>query len=235
MRLSIIIPAIDEEENIGKLIKHLLQYADSRLVEIIVADGGSRDHTVSKAQDAGATVLSTPKGRSTQMNHGAKLAKGDVLYFIHADSIPPSSYLDDIQDALSEGYGLGCYRYVFDSPKFMLKINGYFTRFDRIMCRGGDQTLFIKREIFEYLGGYKEDFIVMEDYDIIIRARKKERFKIIPKNAIVSARKYDHNSWLRVNFANLTVFMMYFMGYHPVVLLRTYRKLLRHPKEKSLQ
>lgn len=234
MYLSIIIPVIDEEANITKLISHLLKNADERLAEIIVADGGSKDETVALAEKAGAKVLQTPKGRAIQMNEGAKIAKGDILYFVHADSFPPISYLDDIQTALAEGYPMGCYRYVFDSKKFMLKINAYFTRFDRIMCRGGDQTLFISKEAFERINGYKEDFVVMEDYDLLGRARKTEKFKIIPKNAIVSARKYDNNSWLRVNFANLTVFMMYFMGYHPIILLRTYRKLLKHPKEKSL-
>jgi rSAM/selenodomain-associated transferase 2 len=234
MRLSIIIPAIDEEASIEKLIRHLRQGADERLVEIIVADGGSKDQTAAQAQSAGAIVLQTPKGRAVQMNEAAKAAKGEILYFVHADSFPPLSYLSDIQQALDEGFTIGCYRYVFDSKKLMLKINGYFTRFDRIMCRGGDQTLYIRREIFERLGGYKADFVVMEEYDLITRARKTEKFKIIPKNALVSARKYDHNSWLRVNFANLTVFMMYFWGYHPTVLLRTYRRLLKHPKEKSL-
>jgi rSAM/selenodomain-associated transferase 2 len=231
MRVSIIIPTLNEAANVAKLLPYLQQHSDDRLVDLIVVDGGSTDDTLAKAEAAGAAVYScTPCCRAAQMNKGAAHASGNILYFVHADACPPPSFLDQIEQALAEGYDLGCFRFVFDSNKLMLRINAFFTRFDRIMCRGGDQTLFVRRSLFDALDGYKEDHVVMEDYDFIIRSRQQARFKIKLDNVIVSARKYEHNSYLRVNLSNLTVFMMFFLGFQPKTLLATYKRLINHPK-----
>jgi len=154
------------------------------------------------------------------------------------NSIPGTRYESDFSNpqqitfnnvrAIGEGYPSGCYRYVFDSDNVMLKVNGYCTRFDRLMCRGGDQTLFITASAFKMLQGYNEHFTIMEDYDFLIRLRKKYRFKIIPKNIVVSARKYETNSWLRVQFANLIVFSMFFLGKHPETMRAVYKRLLKY-------
>ena len=199
------------------------------LAEIIVVDGGSDDHTVEFARRAGAVTLCTStRSRAHQMNAGAKHATGEVLYFIHADVKLIPSFVHDICDAVNEGFNAGCYRYVFDSSHPMLRINSYCTRFDRIMCRGGDQTLFVKRSIFESLNGFDEYYSIMEDYDFILRLRKNCQFKIIPKNITVSARKYETNSWLRVQLANLIVFLMFFRKQSPEQMRLVYKKLLRY-------
>ena len=161
------------------------------------------------------------------MNQGAKAAKGDVLYFVHADTLPPHSYLDDIQTAMQEGFPMGCYRFQFDSNRSILKFNSWLTRFDRISFRGGDQSLFIPKALFDEMKGFKEDHLIMEEYEFLLRARKHTPFKIIPKNIMVSARKYDNNSWLRVQLANVIVFNMYFLGFPQEKLVRTYRGMLR--------
>lgn len=236
MKISVIIPSFNEEGYISKLITHLLQNGDDRLQEIILSDGGSTDKTVTFAEKAGAKVLVSPQcGRAFQMNFAAAQAspQSDVFYFVHADTIPPASYLDDIQKALLEGYPVGCYRFKFNSSKKILKINAYFTRFDRLMFRGGDQSLFIIRTLFERLEGFNEMMVLMEDYDLIKRIRKTKPFKIIQKDVLVSARKYDENSWLRVNLANLIVFKMYEWGYDTPTLWKTYKKLLKHPKAEA--
>jgi len=231
MRLSIIIPTYNEEETIGALIRHLITNSDSRLADIVVSDGGSSDETIKQAKKSGAICLISPvKGRAVQMNTGARFTRGEILYFVHADSFPPASYLDDIFSAMDTGYSAGCYRFRFNSDKIMLKINSWFTRIDRIMCRGGDQTLFVKRELFEKLGGFRDDFVIMEDYDLIQKIQKATRFVIMPKDAIVSARKYDKNSYLLVNFANFVVFMMYFAGARQKTMVHAYKSLIYHPK-----
>lgn len=230
-QISIIIPAFNEEESIASLVTHLWQHAQNRVADIIVVDGGSTDNTLAVARAAGAQAYRGPKkGRASQMNHGVTFAQGLILYFVHADSWPPASYVTDICEALAAGFPLGCYRFKFKSDKFMLRLNSYCTRFDRIMCRGGDQTLFVDRSIFAQLHGYQDDYVIMEEYDFILRARKKYRFKIIPKDVLVSARKYDHNGYLRVNLANLVVFLMYFAGCSQHQMLHTYKKMIHHPK-----
>ncbi len=229
MKITVIIPTWNEAENIAALVNFIEIHGASDLAEVIVVDGNSEDHTVQLAKVAGAlTICCTARSRAQQMNEGAKLATGDILYFIHADVKLIPSFAKDIMTSIAEGFHSGCYRYVFDSDSRMLKINSYFTRFDRIMCRGGDQTLFVTKGVFNELGGFNEVYTIMEDYDFIIRLRKKYRFKIIPKDITVSARKYETNSWLRVQLANLTVFMMFFLRQPPERMRLLYKKLLRY-------
>lgn len=228
--LSIIVPTYNEENSILDLMIHL-NGAKSNSDELIVVDGGSSDNTVNIVRNNGFTCLESPKkGRAAQMNHGADHSSGNILYFVHADTLPPSSFREDIIEALSQGYESGCYRYQFDVDHPLLKINAFCTRFNRLMCRGGDQTLFITRSLFEKLDGFREDYMIMEDYDLIQKIQSEAMFRIIPKNAVVSARKYDNNSYFRVNFANLVIFLMYFAGLSQETMVHAYKHLIVHPK-----
>lgn len=227
MKISIIIPTFNEAENIGRLISHLLKNANDNLKELIVVDGGSNDGTCRIAKEAGAKVIiCTSKGRSCQMNKGAEKSSGEILYFVHADTFPPASFMNDIQESIEEGFQMGCYRFKFDSDKKILKFNAYMTRFDKLYCRGGDQTLFVTRKVFEELDGYRDDYKIMEEYDFMVRARKKYSFKIIPKEVIVSARKYEKRSWFRVMLANSIAFQMFKFGASQDALAKTYQRIL---------
>ncbi len=226
MTISIIIPTLNEAENIQRLIEFFKKNDNGQLRELIVTDGGSTDGTPQIAAAAGAKVFSCIKGRACQMNKGAENAKGDILYFVHADSIPPESFMDDLNNAFTEGFPIGCFRFKFNSPKKILKFNSFMTRFDKIFCRGGDQTLYVTRDVFDDLEGYRNDFQIMEEYDFIIRARKKYPFKIIPKDVLVSARKYDERSWLRVMMSNSIVFTMFRNGASQNAMVDMYKRLL---------
>lgn len=231
MTISIIIPTYNEAENVGRLVNYLIKNANSSVVDIIVSDGGSGDQTIKTASEAGAiAVLSPGKGRSAQMNYGASISKGEILYFIHADCYPPSSFVADILKAVGSGFGLGRYRTKFDSPKPILKINAWFTRFDLFICMGGDQTLFIKRGLFEACNGFREDMRIMEEYEFCERARRLNKYKIIPKAALVSARKYDTNGWLRVQLANSKAVKLYKQGASQQEMLDTYKRMLNYRK-----
>jgi len=231
MTISIIIPTYNEEQNIGKLVKYLVSHRVNADVDLIVADGGSKDNTVAEAEKAGATVVASPgKGRSAQMNYGASLAIGEVLYFVHADSIPPPDFESDIQKAIQQGFDLGRYRTKFDSPKKILKINAWFTRFDLFICMGGDQTLFVKRELFETCSGFNENMQIMEEYDFCKRAREHGKYKIMNDAALISARKYDTNSWLRVQQANSKIVRMYKKGASQQEMVNAYHQMLHYRK-----
>ena len=124
--ISIIIPTYNEAANIEKLISYFKANTGDYNIELIVADGGSSDETISLAKAAGALAFLCPeKGRAAQMNYGASKARGDIYYFVHADSVPPPAFSKDIYTAINEGYGIGRYKTKFDSPRLVLKINAF--------------------------------------------------------------------------------------------------------------
>lgn len=229
MRISIIIPTLNEQNNIVSLIESLQFNGGGALAEIIVVDAGSSDQTETVAQNAGAIVVKSPlRGRAVQMNYGVKFATGDILYFIHADTRIPATFVLDIQQAIQEGYESGCYRFRFDSDRAILKLNSYLTHLNILTARGGDQTLFMTRGLFNELKGFDEYYVIMEEYDLLRRLWKKKRsaFKLIPKDVLVSARKYESNSWLRVQAANLVAMTLFRLGINPIRIARTYKKML---------
>ena len=230
MKIAVIIPTYNEEENIGKLIRSLLANKQEAFINIIVSDAGSTDNTIQVAKDAGANVaeISPQKGRAMQMNYGASISREEILYFIHADTQVHADFVADINEAIKQHYDMGCYRYKFDSKHPLLKVNGFFTRFPFIWCRGGDQTLFVKRSVFDQLEGYKT-MKIMEEYDFIQRAGQAGfKFKILPKNILVSARKYETNSYLKVLYANYQVMKMWKRGASDDEMASQYKKLLNY-------
>ena len=229
MTISIIIPTLNEAENIGVLASFLQQFKNDSIAEIVIVDGGSMDDTIAVGLRAGVKVVQSPKkGRAAQMNYGASLAVGDVLYFIHADTIPPETYAADIIKWLKAGYNIGRYCTKFNSNKQILKLNAFFTRFDLFICYGGDQTLFVNRKLFEALNGFNENLLIMEEYDLVTRARRRAKYKIMPGDALVSARKYHGNSWWKVQRVNYAIVRMYKAGASQELMMKRYDELIRY-------
>ena len=236
MRISVIIPTLNEAQNVSELLPLLKHELKDVSHEIIVVDADSSDNTARIAADLGVIALTElKKSRADQMNEGAAIAKGEILYFVHADSRPLVGFFSDILQAFWQGFDIGCFRFQFDSSSLLLKVNSYFTRFNREMCRGGDQTLFVKKQNFNSLGGYNGELRIMEEYDFLRKAKKKLKFKIIPKDVTVSARKYEENSYFRVNLANLLLFTSYKVGVSQERLLKLYKFLIKHPKPEVLE
>ena len=230
MDLSIIIPTLNEEEHLPRLLERLQSSSSREKTEITVVDGGSKDKTLTCCRSYEIKTIKTRANRAIQMNTGARASQNSILYFVHADSVPPESFFGDIESSISEGSDLGCYRFRFESQNRLLKINNFFTRFDRSWSRGGDQSLFIRRSVFEALGGFREEYVIMEEYDFLRRARNHGySFDIIPKDILVSARKYDHNSYLKVQLANLVAYSMFKYGAMPETIMRTYRSMIHLP------
>lgn len=226
--ISVIIPCLNEADNLRKLLPYLQQCPDYDQVEIILADGGSEDNSREVAAELGVRVLKTKRpGRAHQMNQGAALATGATYYFLHADAQPPRSFIQDIRQAVAADYPIGSYRFTYDSSMVLLKINAFFTRLPFLFCRGGDQSLFVTRQTFAELDGFRDEWIIMEDYDLIERAWERYKFRVFPKAVRVSARKYEKNGWAKVQLANLKVFRMYRRGAAQQEMFDTYRALLR--------
>jgi rSAM/selenodomain-associated transferase 2 len=209
--ISVIVPTFNEEKNICELLQHLQGCDNYEQLEVMLCDSPrSSDDGLKKAGELGAKMLKSPEGyRAFQMNYAAQQASYDILYFLHADARPPKSFVSQILNALQR-VDFGIFAYKFNSKSFFLMMNSFFTRFDGLFAGGGDQSLFIKAEAFRQIGGFDNSLRIMEDFDIYRRAKKsKLKFEIVREPLLVSARKYEQNSWIKVNAINLAIFMIY--------------------------
>ena len=227
--ISIIIPTYNEAATIKKTIEHLQQYDKDRLIkEIIIVDGGSIDTTLDITKSMGVRAIVSPKkGRAAQMNYGAALATEKILYFLHADTIPPENFIKDIYLAVKQGYGSGSYRLSFDYHHWFLQVNCWFTRFDVNAVRFGDQSLFVQKDIFIKTGGYRKDLLLMEDQEIIHRLKKHGKFIMLSGQVITSARKYLDNGIYKMQFIFYTIWLLYYLGFSQQYLLFLYKKKLK--------
>ena len=165
--ISIIIPVLNEATTIRNLLDHLTQnLSGENSTEIIFVDGGSSDGTKEIIKNFTKNisrpvgflkldrsffiqVISSEKGRARQMNTGARHASGEILYFLHADSFPPKNFDEYILSEIKKENPAGCFRMKFDSNHWWLQLAGWLTQFRWRACRGGDQSQFITKSLFD--------------------------------------------------------------------------------------
>jgi rSAM/selenodomain-associated transferase 2 len=240
--ISVIIPALDEEST----IKACLESA-KRLnpLEIIVVDGGSADKTREIAQDAGAVVIKSQKGRGIQMNKGASLAKGDILLFLHADTVIANEVSSLCHPELDSGfkemlkrvqhdkteifdkYIGGFFRLKFDDNSISTRLVELFANVRARICSlpYGDQAIFLKRDVFEKIGGFRE-YPFLEDIDMSMRIRKFGKFKYMPLEVIASSRRLKKGyplSPIFVSLKNVLIALLFMFGVSPFMLIKLYK------------
>lgn len=218
--ISVVIPALDEEAGIEGAI--CLARGVLGECEIVVADGGSSDRTVEFAAAAGARVVEAGGTRADGMNAGAAAASGGVLLFLHADTTLPGRADDAIERALREAVG-GAFSLGFDGRPRLARLAAALYR---PLHRGvyGDQAIFVRREAWEQVGGYR-CLPIMEDYDLVQRLRRIGRFVVVPETVVTSARRQRAHGEVRTFATVASIKLLYRLGVSPARLARAYRQL----------
>jgi rSAM/selenodomain-associated transferase 2 len=221
VELSVIIPVLNEDESI---LPPLFSVRNQRgNVEIIVVDGGSSDGTVEIARPH-ARVIIAGQGRGVQMNSGASRSSGDVLLFLHGDSCLHSEALSTLKNTMDDPrIAGGTFTLRFDSPKLLLRVIAFFTRFKFRYFHYGDQGIFVRRRVFEQLGGFKE-IPLMEDIDFFLRLQKAGKVALIKRPVTTSARRFLKNGILRQQLCNIFLVIFYLLGAKPETLKRLYER-----------
>ena len=185
-------------------------------------DGGSVDRTCEVVRSfEGVQLLHSPKGRALQMNLGASKASGEILWFLHADTVPPADFLSQIRQSMdSRDTSAGCFYLKFDEDHPVLRLYSKFSRINHTLFTYGDQAIFVKRSVFREIGGY-ESLPIMEDLEIQKRLKRKGKFAKIDAAVITSARKFTREGIIWNQVKNIILVLLYLMGVSP-------RKLARH-------
>ncbi len=228
--ISVIVPCINEVQEIPALLR-VLREAGSRFDgewELLIVDGGSTDGTCAVCEAAPEIrVIKSAPSRAVQMNVGAREAQGTVFYFVHADTRPPIDCLNGVWMAYQNGSHLGGYAFEMDSQRKMLAFNSYMTKFNVMSTRGGDQTIFVCRALFEELGGFSESMKIMEEYDLLKKAKRQGvSYHLMEGQTIVSARKYEGRSWLHVQLANTVAMLLWRIGTDSEKIKGVYNRML---------
>ncbi|SHJ88338.1 TIGR04283 family arsenosugar biosynthesis glycosyltransferase [Paramaledivibacter caminithermalis] len=221
--ISIIVPVLNEEKSIENLLIELDSLKGEK--EIIVVDGGSHDKTVEKAFKY-AKVIHSEKGRAKQMNEGAKVALGDILWFLHSDSKVHNSSLEYIERAIHKGSiggGFSLYFYDYDSlfMKFVAKTSNLRAKFLGLIF--GDQGIFVKRDVFTKIGGYP-DIELMEDWKLSKKLYKSGKVSILSLPIGTSARRFKNGGQLKTLLLMHKIKILYVLGVSPSKLKEIYRE-----------
>jgi rSAM/selenodomain-associated transferase 2 len=218
--ISVIVPALNEADNILKTIESVRQQA--QVVEIIVVDGGSVDGTPEIAR-ASAIVISSPRGRAVQMNAGARHASGDVLLFLHSDSALAPGALAQLQKTMDNPHIVGgSFTSIFDVDNFWLRFYAFCSIINWLGFRYGDQGIFVRRSIFEAMGGYAE-VSLMEDIDLMRRLPRFGRRELIRQYPVTtSARRFLEHGVVRQEALNVILVGLWFLGVTPHTLAKWY-------------
>lgn len=230
MKISVIIPTLNEAEGIGASLDSIIKQQGE--FEIIVVDGGSVDGTPDVCRSH-ARVISGERGRAVQMNTGARSACGEVLLFLHADSLLSGNALAKLRSVLVDPRIIGgTFTLRFDSQQFLLRLIAFFTRFRFRFFHYGDQGIFVRRTIFEEVGGFRE-IPIMEDIDFLQRLRRVGRMTLIKQPVTTSARRFLHTGIIRQQILNIVLVILYFLGVNPEGLSKCYGLTNRHSRNGS--
>jgi len=221
--ISIIIPTLNEA---ACLPAPLAGLAGNSGLEVIVVDGGSTDATTAIVRAAGVRLIETRAGRAGQLNTGAALATGEILLFLHADTLLPAGFASQIRRILSQpGCAAGAFRLTIGATGLKYRLVEQMVNWRSILFAMpyGDQALFLRRELFRAVGGFPE-LPIMEDFVFVRRLRQAGRISIARATVVTSARRWRKLGVFRTTVINQLIIIGYLLGVSPARLARWYRQ-----------
>lgn len=230
--ISAIIPALNEESEIAKTIESVR--ALPGCLEVIVVDGGSCDRTVPVARGMGAKVISSARGRGAQMHQGAEVARGEVLWFVHADTRPSPGSTTQMMAALGDASTLGGnFTLVFDGRSLGARLlNALQPLMKRLGFYYGDSTIFVKRSVYFAVGGFRP-YPVFEDSDLIRRIRSAGGFVSLPATVQTSSRRFEQAGFCRTCLRWSILQSLFWLGVPAERLGALYRPVRRVSVKKK--
>ncbi|MGE3280078.1 MAG: TIGR04283 family arsenosugar biosynthesis glycosyltransferase [Alphaproteobacteria bacterium] len=223
--ISIIIPTLSEELTLPAVLDALRREPGE--YEVIVVDGGSADRTIEIAQSYRVRVISAPPGRGSQLCAGVEAAHGEILWFLHADSIVPAGALAAIEKILAaRPYAIsGNFRLVFDGDtRFSRWLTGFYARIRWFGLYYGDSGIFVRRSAYDAVGGFRP-IPLMEDLDFV---RRLERFgrtcRVNEPPLITSSRRFEGRRTIAIVFGWIKLHLLFWLGISPERLGKIYQK-----------
>jgi rSAM/selenodomain-associated transferase 2 len=233
-RVSVVIPTLDEAKRLPSLIAALRR--EPELDEIIIADGGSSDGTAALAASLGAVVVTGERGRGQQLRMGAARARGEILLFLHADSVFPAGGLAAICAALDRDPRVagGNFLTVFDGDSgFARWLTGFYAWLRRFALYYGDSGIYVRRAVYERIGGFKP-MPLMEDYEFVRRLeRAGPTIRIDDPPLVTSSRKFTGRRPVAIFCGWSAVHILYWLGVSPERLVRIYYSRGRRERASS--
>jgi rSAM/selenodomain-associated transferase 2 len=223
--ISVILPVWNEASVINHTIANILSLGHSKDMEIIVVDGSAEGETIRAVQNQEVKKVVSEKGRSRQMNTGASLARGGILFFLHADTLLPKDALRAVSSAMQgKEFVGGAFDLGIDSPRHIFRVietaASLRSRITRIPY--GDQGIFIRKDYLHAIGGFKE-IPLMEDVDLMRRIKKAgDKICILPLKVNTSPRRWEREGIVRCTLRNWTLITLFCLGFPPEKLARYY-------------
>lgn len=232
--ISIIIPTLNEADSLGATLQALTRL-QGRQVELIIVDGGSTDGTqeIAHTHYDGARIINSVRGRGTQMHAGANAARGEVFWFLHADTIPPPDSIRHIIGALRRDATIvgGNFEISFNGTRCAARFMTWlYPQLRKLGLYYGDSAIFVRSEVYREVGGF-QPFPIFEDLDLVRRLQQRGRLIHLPARVVTSSRRFEGRifafTFARWSFLQL----LYWLGVHPCMLSRLYAPVRRRRDE----
>ena len=220
LSIGIVIPVFNEATILAQSLSHLREVIADE--EVVVVDGGSSDRSAQIASGFFRTEAGPTANRGAQLNWGSRFLKTDVLIFLHADSRLPAGFQASIRSALREpGVVGGCFQLEFDVAGPMFRFYSWCTQFPSRFLHFGDQAFFMRREVFEEIGGFRP-LPFLEDVDFVRRLRRCGRFAVLSTRVVTASRRFMRHGIVRQMLRNIVLVTLFELGISPERLARFY-------------